>query len=267
MKKLLLALAALFALSGAALAQNYGPGPQPVPIGTAQVIGNQGLPIVLLGTVTYGNNGAGTLATALTGLVPTNAVCVVPLHSISSSVPAVTTEYYCTFSAGSAVTFFNNIYTTGTPLFPTSPTAFVATGNGSVAGVATQVALYNYTLPANSLGLNGGLRMEFGGSYTNTASNKTYTALFGATILFQVTATTSASLVSGPIGFKNAGVTGVQSAFNTASGAQVSSAAIITGANDTTTPMVVSVQGQNAAPATNNMVLANTTVELLPSVP
>lgn len=270
MKKFLLTLATLFALSGAATAQNYGPGPQPVPIGTVQVIGNQGIPMVLLGSATYGSNGAATLTTALAATPAiTKAVCGVPADSITSAIPVAFTWYYCTFSSVTAVTFCNNTYVgPGTPVYPGSCTAFVTTGNGAVAGNSSAQTAYSLSVPGNLVGLNGGLRATYGGDVTNTAGAKTFMSTYGTMTLQSLSLATNNSFAN-LAGFKNAGQTGKQLPLTAPTATSLGAVAtdLTGGTVDTTATQTFAMSMTNAAPATNNMVLANTTVELLPSVP
>ncbi len=68
MKKLILAIALWAFASVPAFAQNalnaVGPGPQPT-YTAVRILGQNGLPMVDLGTTTYNNNGAIVLGTAL----------------------------------------------------------------------------------------------------------------------------------------------------------------------------------------------------------
>jgi hypothetical protein len=86
---------------------------------------------------------------------------------------------------------FNNTYASGTPSIPATPTAFVTVGPGAYAGVTTAVTGPQITVPANSLGPNGVLRISEQWSTTNSAGAKTLTSSFSGTNIKSVALTTS----------------------------------------------------------------------------
>lgn len=236
-------------------------------LGLTAVVGNQGLDMVVLGTATYGSNGAGTLTTALAATPAiTKCFAYVPANSVSASFAAG--WYYCVFSSTTAFVLFNNQYSgTGTLLPPASPTAFVATGQGSVAGVSSSVTAYQLSIPGNTLGLSGGLNVEFSLSYTNAAGTKTVAVSYGAMTFLSTSGTTTVALAGG-WGFKNAGATNLQRGknLNTNSDTGTSANAIVSGTVDSTTNQTVAFTLTNATPASDNLVLLAGTIILLPSV-
>lgn len=234
--------------------------------GGSYVIGNSGVPFVLPGSGSMGNNGALTLTTALAA-APAITSCYVwmPAGAIVSASTAG--WYYALFSSTTVAQVFNNTYTIGTPAIPASPTAFATTGPGAYTGASSAITAYSLSIPGNMFGTNGGLRLSLAASYTNTAANKTFAATYGALSLGTQTPTTTATSAF-QWGFKNAGATGVQIATATgqATSLGASTTALGAGTVDTTAAQTLSVVLTNSTPATNNMVLANATVEVLPSV-
>lgn len=94
---------------------------------------NLNIPFFLCSSGTMGNNGAVTGLTALPfetsyGASP-NAYVYMPANAISAGSAAG--WYYAVFSSPTACTLYNNVYTSGVPTIPSSPTAFVTTGPGA----------------------------------------------------------------------------------------------------------------------------------------
>lgn len=238
-------------------------------MGTPRVIGQSSIPFIVVGSGTIGNNGALTLTTALSSSPPiTSAYILLPAGAIATGVPAAATWYYAVFFSTIAATVYNNTYTSGTPVIPSSPTPFVTTGPGAYTGVSTAVTAYNISIPGNMFGLNGGLRLTYTGQTTNSASSKIIVSSYGSMTLFSLTASTTAAY-SQLVGFKNAGQTGQQFALMSPTGSNIgaSSANLMSGTVDTTIAQTLSITLTNTTPASNNLMLANVTVELLPSVP
>ncbi len=67
--------------------------------------------------------------------------------------------YYAVMQSTTVGTLYNNVYTllSGTPTIPGSPTAFSSTGPGAYTQVTADVQGPGFTMPANSMGLNGSL--------------------------------------------------------------------------------------------------------------
>lgn len=143
------------------------------------------IPIVILPTTTYNNNGAATAGTALP-VAYGNFYAVVPANSIAAGTPASTSIYFAQASTTTAITLFNNLMSAnldanGNPTIPASPTAFVTTGAGSVAGVTGTVTLLTYTVAAGTIGTAGEYQMDLGISATSNANGKTLQVTFGGT--------------------------------------------------------------------------------------
>jgi hypothetical protein len=230
------------------------------------VLGNQGVPMVMPGSGLMVANGVGTLTTALAATPAiTSCYAYFALNAIATGVAAG--WYYTVFSTTTAFIVYNNTYTSGTPIIPASPTAFVTTSPTSYTGASTAITAYQLSVPGNTLGINGGLRVSSSFSYTNSAATKTMTLSYGTLLLLSFGGTTSATLTA-VSSFKNQGVTGLQMS-NTLQGATSYTAAtnaLVSGTVDTTATQTLSSTMTNATPATNNMVQASMTVELLPSV-
>lgn len=230
------------------------------------VMGSANLPMIVVGSGNMGNNGALTLTTALSRTYA-SAYVLLPAGAIDTGIPAAATWYYATFSSASAATVFNNIYSTGTPVIPASPTAFVSTGPGAYTGSSSAQAAYTLSVAANTLGINGGVRATFTASYTNTASAKTFTLMYGGTTFGSVvpTATTTLGLIWG---FKNRGATNSQVNLTIPTQAPFGNAAsnLDYGTIDSTQAQNLTFNITNSTPATNNALLEQITVELLPSV-
>lgn len=142
------------------------------------------IPIVFLPTTTYNNNGAATLGTALNTTYG-GFWAVVPANSIAAGTPAATDIYWATASSTTAITLFNNrladnLDSVGGPTIPASPTPFVTTGAGSVAGVTAQVTILTLALPAATMSATGILDFDNQWAFNSTATNRTVVMNFGA---------------------------------------------------------------------------------------
>lgn len=228
------------------------------------VLGQGNMPMIVAGSGTMGNNGALTLTTAL-GTTYANAFVWLPANAISAS--SVANWYYAIFSSATAATVYNNTYGGGTPAIPGSPTPFVTTGPGAYTGASTAQTAYSLSIAGNTINLNGGLRVSLAGSYTNTAANKTFVLTYGGTAFGSAVVTTTTTLAT-VWGFKNTGILTAQTGL-TAPNATPYGTGTTTfdrGTIDTSASQALAVTVTNATPATNNAVLENVTVELLPGV-
>jgi len=183
-----------------ALASGHGNAPR--------ILGQSTLPFILPSSGTMGNNGALSLTTALP-YTPFNAYVYLPLGAISSGSAAG--WYFAQFSSATAGTVYNNVYTSGTPAIPTTPTAFVTTGPGAYTQTTgTYLPSYQVTIQANLLGLNGSIEVTGNLSLTTTSNNKGYRLYYGGQEINGGYTTTSP--VSLPLhgGFSNRGQTNIQ---------------------------------------------------------
>lgn len=145
--------------------------------GVPIILGEAAIPMISLSTGSIGNNGALTAITALPRTIA-NCYVFVPAGAIAAGVPAAATWYFAQFASTTAATIFNNIYTTGVPTIPASPTAFATTGPGAFVGNTTEIGVL-ITVPANSMKLNGAVfaKCQFG--HTNSAGAKAERIRFG----------------------------------------------------------------------------------------
>lgn len=233
--------------------------------GTGIILGQSALPMISLSTGSIGNNGALTAITALPRTIA-NCYVFVPAGAIAAGVPAAATWYFAQFSSTTAATIFNNIYTTGVPTIPASPTAFATTGPGAYVGNTTEVGVL-ITVPANAMKLNGGIRGRCDFGHTNSANNKVPRARFGGIAGTQLTGGTCTTTTGATLDFHttNAGLATSQ----TGGGRTVNSAAavinaginVVTSVNtaaDTTVALAMT-----PANATDNQWIENFIVELV----
>lgn len=136
----------------------------------------------------------------------------------------------------------------------------------SLTGSTSETALASITVPANAMGPNGVLRITSEWSYTNSANNKTLRARLGGlsgTVFDTIVPTTSA-YQRRQAEIKNRNAANVQlgppSAF-AAGGWGTSTAAVVTGAVDTTSAQTLALTGQLAS-AGETITLQGYVVEL-----
>jgi hypothetical protein len=128
------------------------------------------IPFVVVSSGTMGNNGALSGITAVISAYP-NAYVYLPANAISAGSAA--NWYYAVFSSTTAATIYNNVYTSGTPTVPASPTAFVTTGPGAYTQTTgAYIKGPTITIPANTVGINGQLFIQSSFSANNNANNK-----------------------------------------------------------------------------------------------
>jgi len=66
--------------------------------------------------------------------------------------------YFTVWASTTVATVYNNIYSTGQPSVPASPTAFATTGNGYLTSTSPLNGP-NVVMPGNSMGVNGALEL------------------------------------------------------------------------------------------------------------
>lgn len=147
-----------------------------------KIIALSGIPFIIAPTGTMANNGGVTLGTALPTIYG-NAYIFLPAGAIAAGVPAASTWYFCQMSSTTVGIVFNNIYTTGVPTIPSSPTAFVTTGPGAYTGVIANAVGPQITVPAGTVGPNGALRTYFINSVNANTNSKTLIYKIGSTNL------------------------------------------------------------------------------------
>lgn len=184
---------------------------------TPFVLAHYAIPIDNGGSGSMGNNGAVTFTTALAKAYP-NFYVLFPAGAIAAGVPAAPDYYFVQMSSTTVGTVFNNTLSAnldsfGGPKIPASPTAFVTTGPGAFTAATTATTMMTWALPANTIGINGELYLEFAFTPTSNANAKNATVSFGgANIVSQSLASTATAYVKSTI--SNMASASVQSSEN-----------------------------------------------------
>ena len=165
-------------------------------------LGEGGPPIIVPSSGSMGNNGAITLTTAL-GSTYASCYLVLPANAISSG--SVAGVYYSVMSSSTAGTVYNNLYTSGTPIIPASPTAFSTTGPGAYTQTTGSKTLISATLPANAMGVNGRVEGENAYSVNNSATAKILTVDIGGSNFAYDSLTTQSYPFTGAYRLQNTG--------------------------------------------------------------
>jgi hypothetical protein len=232
--------------------------------GAPCAIGQSHIPFVLVSSGTMGNDGALSGFTAVAAAYP-NAYVYLPAGAIASGSAAG--WYYAVFSSTTAATVYNNAYSSGTPAIPASPTAFVTTGPGAFTQTTgSLITAYALTIPGNTIGPNGSIRVTGAISYDNDGNSKTLGLSYGGTSLGLSSQTTS--LNQGLLGgFSNRGATNVQGPLtgrNLTTGTTTS--AFLYGAVDSTVSQTLALSLELNTAATDTITLESIVVELIPGV-
>lgn len=136
------------------------------------------IPFIVPSSGSIGDNGALSGVVALPLAYP-HAYVYIPADRIVAGSAAG--FYYAVFSSTSAATLYNNLYVSGEPTVPGTPTAFATTGPGAYTQTTSAVTALAYTLPAGTVGPNGKLRFEGATRTANNANGKTLALRFTAT--------------------------------------------------------------------------------------
>jgi hypothetical protein len=86
--------------------------------------------------------------------------------------------------------FNNTPYSSGTPVFPASPTAFVSSAQGAITQTTASITAITDSLPGNALGANGGFEIDIGTSQNNSANAKTIGLSYGSASITGINPTT-----------------------------------------------------------------------------
>lgn len=130
-----------------------------------------GIVFVYVSSGTMGDNGALSGISAAPVLANQGGYVYLPASAISAGSSAG--WYYAVFSSTTAATVYNNVYSSGVPAIPSSPTAFVTTGPGAYTQTSgSWIAGMQITLPANSVGANGVIRTNFTTFSSASGNNK-----------------------------------------------------------------------------------------------
>ncbi len=140
------------------------------------------IPFVLLPSSTTGVNGAVTVGTALPIAYP-NGYFYLPAGKAYTASAAG--WYYGTMASTTALTIFNNIYTSGIPTIPSSPTGIVDAGPGGwTQTTASDIQALSYTVQGGVMGLNGTIQAISSWGSNNTANAKTVKEIYGGSSAF-----------------------------------------------------------------------------------
>lgn len=168
----------------------YWNGANWLPVGGTLRLGAGGLPTGTAPTGSIGDNGALTLGTALASTVP-NCYLYFPSGAIVSGSAAG--HYYVVMSSTTVGVIYNNLYTSGDPTVPASPTPFVTSGPGAYTGVLTEITQRIYTIPAGIARVNSAVRNTFRGGWNNSAGAKTQRVKLGSTATYALAGSTTVS--------------------------------------------------------------------------
>lgn len=221
------------------------------PTSLLRTVAQSHIPFGIAGFTTTAS--AGALVGIANGAIQwTNAYLWAPANSICTSGQSAG-WYFTQFSSSNAGTIFNNTYTgPGVATVPGSPTAFVCTStNASQVPPTTELAGLELTIPANSMGANGTLRVYTTAALTSSAGTKTIRTRFGTAgtggqLASNTAAFTTTAAASPFVGISNAGLTNDQ--YGTASlgyGSTGAAGQTVTHTTlDTTQAQVITITGQ-----------------------
>jgi len=167
------------------------------------VIASSGIPFILPSSGTIGDNGA---LSALTALPTTYTSCYMyfPVNTIAAGVAAG--WYYVVMASTTAGTIYNNVYTSGIPTIPASPTAFATTGPGAYTQTtSSDIASMVFTVPGGLLGTHGSINIQKDLYCINNANVKSVGTKFNATTMHSTTLT-SVQMNFVQLSIKNRGV-------------------------------------------------------------
>jgi hypothetical protein len=150
-----------------------------------------GVPLIIPSSGSFSTNGAVTLTTALNTTFA-SAYLRFPAGAICASSAAGL--YYTVMSSTTVGTVYTNTYTSGRPSIPASPTAYTCgTAPGAYAQSTTAITLATVSVPANIMGVYGGIGVNENWGYANSSSTKTLNTTFGGSNILNFTPTTSAA--------------------------------------------------------------------------
>lgn len=141
----------------------------------------------LSGTGPFANNSIWLSGTPTTNTVSfsvplatayANAYLYFPANAIVSGSAAG--FYFCQMAATTKGTCFNNIYSSGVPVIPASPTAFSTTGPGAYSQTtASNLTAAAISIPGGYMGINGEISVKTAHAQNNSANTKTYQVSYG----------------------------------------------------------------------------------------
>lgn len=228
-------------------------------------IGHAHIPFVLVSSGTMGNNGALSGVTAVPDTYDGSYVYF-PANAIAAGVAAG--FYWTVWSSPTAATVYNNIYTSGTPVAPSSPTAFVTTGPGAYTQTTgAYIVCYTLPIPGNTIGVNGTVRANGTISANNSATAKAVRLVFAGSMVLGAAGMSSTRNMGFVGGFSNRGVTNKQIPYSAAGLAHTATATALEYASiDTTASRDLTVWLNLLTTNTDTVILEGIDVELIPGV-
>lgn len=197
------------------------------------------------------------------GAVYANAYMYFPAGAIVAAGAAG--FYFVQMASTTEGIVYNNVYTSGTPTVPGSPTAFSTTGPGAYAQTTgAPVTAITASLAGNTLGVNGELAVDTCGSNNNSAGNKQILGKYGGTTLGGGSVTTGTSSIM-VLRMRNRGIANAQS---TSTSLETGNAFIVANAGPSA---IDSTGAQNAAitlqltTATDYFVLESYSIKVFPN--
>jgi hypothetical protein len=251
----LIALGLLFALG--ARADITGPVTVPYPV--PQILMQSAIPFVISSSCTMGANGAASACVAMPRTIgasysywPANAICT-----------ANTAGWYWTvWSSTTAGTIYNNVYSSGQPVYQSSPTAFSCSAGSGTQAATSMIQGPTVPVPAGTMGANGSLQMLALSSFINSSGSKQIAGNFGGTQVALAAYTTIAT--SGWMGLTtNQGVATSQAS---AGGTMFSQTGlqIVTTAVNTANTVTAYISALLSANATDYFIIESYSFTLLP---
>jgi hypothetical protein len=231
-----------------------------------QPIGSGGIPVAVAPTGSLNTVGAITLGTALPRIypaiwlyLPANAVVGDATGGLYFAIMSSTTVGVV-YAGKQGVA--NGVNTAALPFQPFYPTSLVAatTTNGAYTGSTTETYLVNVTLPAQSLGLQGQVRITVNQTTNNTVGAKTFRTTLNTTTIGQTGSYTTSTGGTQMIALRNNG----SQAFNSSQvvGGVATGAAVYT-AIDTSVAAFIGLANTSAV-ATDVAVIEGYSIEVIP---
>lgn len=218
-----------------------------------------GVPMILPSSGSMGNNGAITLTTALPA---TYANCYLYLPANAIQAGSAAGLYYAVMSSATVGTVYNNIYTSGAPTIPSSPSAFATTGPGAYTQTTgSDITLFLNTMPGGSIGANGSLFCFPLWACNNSVNTKTLKQKINATETNSV-GIGAFAINATPFVFRNRGVTN-KNVSNASTGLGSHTTSPIDSSIDTSSDATVELTGR-LANAADYLVLSGVTYQINP---
>jgi hypothetical protein len=160
--------------------------------GVPYILAQSGVPAGIAPNGTVATNGQITLGTALPRIYSNGIWLYLPAGTVVSGLAGL---YWCVMSSTTVGQVYTKFADTSLGFVPYIPTGTLVNAVGSNAAytqtINTYIVLCKVTIPANSLGANGQLRINNEYSYNLATGNKLFELILNATALHLATRTTS----------------------------------------------------------------------------